>query len=259
MMRNKGFTLIELLVVVAIISILAGIVVPRVQNWIARARMARAVSEVRNADLALQKMLIDAERKHFGHFFVGGSGALVQATKDAVAANRAAEDVYRIVFYELLRRGKAADFSPYGGLEPEPWGLRLQESVRKKLGTSYMDLGKDPWGENAYKFWAGPANVQHARNMGEIACLYRSYRGANYYYTLAAKADLDNQVRGNPSPDDLPGFPAPIDQSVYIWSVGADLTDNQYKPGGDPEMGNGGDDISNWDNEAGWSQHESYQ
>ena len=140
MMRKQGFTLVELLVVIAIISILASIVVPQVTDWISRGRMAAAVSEIRNADLALSKMLIDAERKNFGHFFNTQTGMNLG---EACHFLGDAQKLYEIVFYELLRQGKNADFDLDGDGNPE---LVLHASVRKKLGTSYLDLGVDPWG-----------------------------------------------------------------------------------------------------------------
>jgi len=241
MMRKQGFTLVELLVVIAIISILASIVVPRVTDWISRGRMAAAVSEIRNADLALSKMLIDAERKSFGHFFEGG---IFEVDRQCALFGNA-QKFYEIIFYELLRRGKNADFdlNPLDGNDvPE---LRLTSSVKKKLGTSYLDLGVDPWGETAYQFYAGPIRTAGTR--------YRCYRGDDYYYNNVAKAAEDAVTRGNPSADDQAGYPAPRDLPVYIWCYGENLTNDQGF------TGNGGDDINNWDNKTGWSDNESYQ
>jgi type II secretion system protein G len=60
MMRSKlAFTLIELLIVVAIIGILAAIAVPNFLNAQVRAKLARAVSNMRAVSVALEAYYID--------------------------------------------------------------------------------------------------------------------------------------------------------------------------------------------------------
>ncbi len=58
-MTRKAFTLIELLIVVAIIGILAAIAVPNFLNAQNRSKIAKAVSELRNLDVALESYRLD--------------------------------------------------------------------------------------------------------------------------------------------------------------------------------------------------------
>jgi len=56
---RKGFTLIELLIVVAIIGILAAIAVPNFLNAQVRAKVARAVSDMKTLETALEMYRLD--------------------------------------------------------------------------------------------------------------------------------------------------------------------------------------------------------
>jgi prepilin-type N-terminal cleavage/methylation domain-containing protein len=247
MFTKRGFTLIELLVVIAIITILASIVAPRVAQYIEKGKMAKAVSEIRNADLALTKMLADVERKHFGHVLVFPDFEPNQLTYAQ------AVKMYSGAFYELLRKGKDANLGglplddlPVDDPAHQTRTLRLKPGMDRKLGTTYMDINLDPWGV-AYQFYAGP--IKNADSP------FRSYRGPDYRYNGTERDTLDGQLRGNPDPDDLPGFPCPKDLSVYIFSWGGNSAPNQpWLAAEDVDLGiGGGDDISNWDTQSGWS------
>jgi len=248
MNRSKGFTLVELLVVIAIITILAAIVVPRVTDAIGRARMARAASEIRGAELAITKMLADVDKQGIDKFFT--AGRLATFIQNAVTAKAGtAEKMYSDVFYELLRRGKAADFdftAQFLGGGPND-KLVLVDAVKRKLGSSYMDIPMDPWGTNPYFFFAGPLTANPIYRNG--ASPFRCYRALDedtpYVYTETQKNIEDRIMRGNPAFDNGPGYPSPKDLAVYIWSYGEDEISNQAE--------GGGDDINNWDSASGWS------
>lgn len=253
MSNKRGFTLIELLVVIAIITILAATVAPRVSNWISRGRMARATSEIRNADLALVKMLADADRKDFGTFFKRADttapvsfGLAMLAMANTLPAGRTIYDVYTDMFYELLRRGKDATLT-----DLVPAGYVFDGDVARKLGTSYMDIGRDPWGSN-YIFFPGPIRT------GIVP--FRSRRlyddGTLITYNNAGVQFMNNRMRGNPPADGLPGYPAPRDLPVYIYSMGENKACEQLVLPGMATVGDiytTFDDINNWDSESGWS------
>jgi prepilin-type N-terminal cleavage/methylation domain-containing protein len=279
---RAGFTLVELLAVIAIIGILAAIVIPNVVRYMARARVTRAVSEVNNAETALVGVLSDTGRSDFRSFLKETERDKLDAWSTQIlagsfAAVRDAAEYYQRFFYEMLRQGRDSEYLR-GILDPE---------VRQKLGTFYMDIGEDPWGER-YNFWMGPIR-------GPV--VLRSYRlqattyepGAlepgdpdftaadAYVYGQAAYDDASDRLPGQPRPDDDYiqqsysgmfntsdvqgyGYPAPDELPVYIWSSGANLVNDgnllfQFNLGVDdnaPDFLGGGDDPNNWDNESGW-------
>lgn len=260
-----GFTLIELLVVIAIIGILAGIVVPNIVQFLGRGQVARAVAEIRNADTALTGMLSDTGRSRFVDFLTADArqdlrlvATAVSTPAGAVANYQTVQEIYNNFFYSLLRQGREAQFNSFT-LDGNDIQLVLLPEVKNKLGTFYMDLRADPWG-NEYNFWMGGRNV---------ASYLRAFRAApnpdnpeNFYvYNDAAKGILDAELHGNPPADDLPGFPATRGLPVYIWSLGANQLNDAYLPiqqdnldNGvlDPVFMGGGDDPNNWDSDAGW-------
>lgn len=242
MIRKKGFTLVELLVVVAIITILASIVVPNVTGWIGKARVAKALSEIKNAELCLNKMLTDAQRSNFKDFF---KIDIVNNNKvNYLADINAAGEIYRDAFYLLLRAGKDAP-TTLQYTKDSGYPYRLNSEIISKLGTAYMDIGKDAWG-NMYQFWAGPF-----RNDAEVPFLIR-------------EADLNLP----PAPfQDTYGTHASFRKTIYIYSMGDDGISAQVIAARiaqgltpfddrlmDDEHMHGGDDINNWDNAQSWAK-----
>jgi len=61
MKNQKGFTLIELMIVVAIIGILAAIAIPQYQDYVARAQVSRAYSEINTYRVAIEERLYRGE------------------------------------------------------------------------------------------------------------------------------------------------------------------------------------------------------
>lgn len=59
MNRARGFTLIELMIVVAIIAILAVIALPMYQNYVAKADLAAALSDIRPGKTTMESVAQD--------------------------------------------------------------------------------------------------------------------------------------------------------------------------------------------------------
>lgn len=200
---ERGFTLVELLVVMAIISILAAIVVPNVQRYIVRARVARAVSEINGAELAMTAMLTDAGKSNFNQLFNPNA---VRECLEAVLEDKyrirldllnenqrgtpeffnAAVELYTLVAYDLLNYGRnvlrgdtglqGVDLVYYQRFWP-PVGSGtplIDRDVLAKLGDQYMALGSDPWG-NDYRFFAGPWRVHTNPNGTRAPIVFRKF------------------------------------------------------------------------------------
>lgn len=277
--KTQGFTLVELLVVIAIIGILATIVVPNVVDNMRRARVARALSEVKGAEQALTTMLTDTGRSNFTEFLSpAGRTALANVTAPGALSNnanavRTVARFYNEFFYNLLRQGRNVSGTIPGpdGVSVEITTLLLPE-IRQKLGTSYMDIGLDPWNEQ-YNFWMGPQRTRsvilRSYRIGEVEPDDVNFDNADAYrYNGTQKGLLDAKVPGNPPADEMYGFPAPAQRPAYVWSMGANKQNDAllvpHDPGsqgpeeattlnsGTPEFFGGGDDVNSWDSEAGW-------
>ncbi len=280
MKRNKGFTLVELLVVMAIISILAAIIVPNVARYIARGRATRALGDIKGIELALTKMVTDANVQNLNYLFkadnirrnifeFGDNTPYVLTSQQFLSAIK----LYTNTLYALLREGRRV---LDGRTDPDlgiAYADILDRDVVMRLGVGYLeDIAFDPWG-NLYNIYPGP----WAPRSGPIP-----FR----IYMLGEKEKTLPGVSGGRRSDTLTfsttdpetnlsievGFPADKGKLAFIWSNGANMISGQgvYDsnlanplPGGsyqgsanyadqEEEYKGGGDDINNWDPGQSW-------
>ncbi len=283
MNTKRGFTLIELLVVMAIIAILASIVVPNVARYISRARMTRALEEIKSIELELTNMLTNADRSSLDHLFLpaeyGSGGELsggVQYRLGGVcgefsAAQMAlAQELYTNTLYALLRSGRAVlTETTYSGV--------LRKEVIRKLGTGYLDIGRDPWGK-LYQIWPGPwpsgttNRFRIYQNENEANPLPGVDRASGTWDEHLGRSVVD------PGTDQSinVGWAAGRNKVAFVWSMGQNLISGQaiyvnddilgcgspgprdhperwgYDANQDSHYVGGGDDINNWDNGRSW-------
>lgn len=188
-------------------------------------KMAAAASDIRQADIALKRLMADAGVDSPYELFANTQGVWGSTIPETVKRQSEA-------CAQLLCNGKNA----YVDLRPD---------MRSLLVSSYMYLNLDPWGK-AYQFYLGPIKVP----VNKVP--FRSYRGASYKYDHAAYLKESETNKNCPIPEGdtpAPGYPAPQGLPFYMFSCG-----QNGKPDQLPWNGNGGDDINNWDKQTGWME-----
>ena len=293
MMKKKGFTLIELLVVMAIIAILASIVVPNVQRYIVRARLTRGIAEISGMDMSLTAIVTDAGRGNLSQMLHRDTAQDERIGWPTITDNPNAFDfhlfenaaqVYSRIAYDLLRMGRDSLRSDTDTIAQE----FIHPDVLSQIGTSYMDIALDPWG-NTYRIWPGPwrysregidvanppmINGREVRRWPIPFRIFAVEMGQDSFAVqedafVLTQQDIINMgiaEDGETWPSRV-GFPADGNKSVFIWSMGQNNRSSQmlyrgeysadyfswyYTDSGEDLAG--GDDINNWDAGASWQR-----
>ena len=261
-----------------------------------RAKATAALSDIQAIELALTTMLADSGRSSLKHLFdedhfrtfIGHTGGHLTAAQMA-----AAQTVYTRTFNALLREGRATLDSQRVDTELQrDYAYFFKADVVKKLGSGYLDLAKDPWGEKFYQIWPGPlSRPQRSGNVVNFPVPFRVYE--------QEEEDLPGSIQGfddglilevtdqELSEDVEIGFPASTKLTAYIYSYGENLLSGQaipeylatgsseqrgagtqitwIAPGLDsnreyfydiqePDLMGGGDDVNNWDKGQSWGR-----
>jgi prepilin-type N-terminal cleavage/methylation domain-containing protein len=292
MKRNAGFTLVELLVVMAIITILASIAIPNVVNYIRQGQSTRALADINSIETALTEVLADAQRSNLEQLFdPAGVASFMVSQKGLqnwppVSAQEFAQaaELYTRALTGVLRSGRNVLGS---GNTADSFGFTypqiLVEDVVAKLGTGYIDIGFDPWG-NLYNIYPGPWTARLSEldpGSGQVVSRralipFRIYTKSDTEQKLpgASAVQADGLVSDYEDPDSATisvGYPAQGNQIAFIWSNGQNLLSSQvlysgtgynlsqpietfYDQGQGPDFKGGGDDINNWDPANSWGR-----
>ncbi len=211
-------------------------------------RSADALNECTAIDVALGKLLDDAGQGSLGGLFDPAAfkeASTWYAARHGVDAFEASVAVYTRAAYALLREGGGAL-----AMRP-PRNDALRPEVVQNLGTEYMALRNDPWG-NPYQFFAAP----WPEGWGPV--VFRDWRDI----VDTAQPDALTVTLTGDYPGTL-GFPAAAPAHTYIWTFGGNGISDQprydrtheyappawqhYREDAPDHYLGGGDDINNWD------------
>ncbi|MBD3267525.1 prepilin-type N-terminal cleavage/methylation domain-containing protein [bacterium] len=177
-LRKSGFTLIELLIVVAIIGILAAIAVPNFMNAQVRAKISRAVSDMRNIAQAIEMYRLDENG------YPTWNKARVPGSGDNAHPNS-------IRYYRLT-----TPISYMSGIPNDPFVSYANTSDFEKWGKAYDYVNENPrwtwdhmfrlnsWGPDNKNSYGGGRDFQNASQAcpdGDPLFLYNPSNGLNSY------------------------------------------------------------------------------
>jgi len=118
---------------------------------------ARAYGEIKTCELAITKLMTHADVTHLRELFSDPEAFDAATPEETLAMHTGA-------IYALLRDGKNAS-------------LDLRPEIRNRLGSTYMDLTSDPWGEHPYVFYMPYADGDEANALDRrFLDTYMTYR-----------------------------------------------------------------------------------
>ena len=222
-------------------------------------RSSRAEAETKHIDFVLTKLLTDVNRQDARGLFIATEfdkecrAYMESANLDAFVASTR---IYTVCLTALLHNGKNSLEMTAGSDNAQRWLKTIDPSIYRRLGDTYMDLGTDPWG-NPYYMFAGPWPA------GWGPKVLRTYSDSN----PAAKTDLLTVYTNDANVPQV-GYVPQSFLPHFIWSVGPNGLSDQaildpsgkyapparqhYRSDAEPHELGGGDDINNWDYDAGW-------
>ncbi|MHC4873031.1 MAG: type II secretion system protein [Planctomycetota bacterium] len=178
---SSGFTLVELLVVIAIISILAGMLLPALENAIAS---ARTISCASNEKQLMMGYLSYADENN------GITPLLNNTTTVPPLVNRwfvALRPYYGAGFDDVTFGGvlscpaAPSDWSRVNYSQPYPWRLRLQQGSKDYGGGVSLSAIKHPSGVISYTDAQSYYADLKSKDWGHPGLSFNIYQNMGYY------------------------------------------------------------------------------
>lgn len=179
--KNWAFSLVEILVVVAILAVLAVLFFPTARGWMAQARMAKCLSNMRTIGQAAQAFGADN----------GRLPALDAPPTDAATAllfGSAGNDRLMMTVYPYVQKAEAFQCPAIMGDTTDP-----EYKSRRYVST---------YNQNVYTFAARPGALPSASNM---ILIYEGYP----FFSIAGTPPF-HQVNGSPISSTMPHHPSKI-------------------------------------------------